>query len=186
MPTTLAPNRSVFNNGADATDAFWAEPLAVTVDSATRVVDITKDHTVIESGLMLNIDGTYTLYKGRGTASLNKGDLYDAEVGVRLALARSLESIASRLTRQAEGIMTGNENTLADQARRKEINRQKSEVGRRKAADQLREEEQWIEDVTTGRFSSPEATADAIIDGIIDGVSDAETKAVIGALFGRD
>ncbi len=149
MTKPLPTRQTRFTNVADAHAVFFGDDLPVTVDASHRVVDITKNSTIVESRLMLNVDGEIEIYRARGEAKRLKGDPYDANVGIRLATARALENLSNKLARQAEGLMSHNEGMAADSQRRKDANRARSEAGiaRAQAAEEVEDDDDILDQI---------------------------------------
>lgn len=197
MPTTAPSRRTVFTNVNDAHQALFADDIeSPVIEFIPMVVDATKDVLSTEIRMLLGVDGEYHVLRGRGTATRAQGDVYDARVASRIALARSLDAISAKLKRQANGYMDENEWIANDQARRKEINAQKSALGRLEADERQRrlDAEAVAGDLTECGFELvdkvdkvyeidiPDASVDAVIDSL---TSDDGTRRALEGLFGR-
>lgn len=180
MPTTTPSRRTVFTDQAEARIALFGDEIELPeIDILPIVVDSTRDATITEVRILLGVDGEYHVLKGRGTALRAQGDAYDGRVAHRIALARALDSLSAKLKRQANGYMDHTEWVAADQARRKEENAVKSEIGRLKAAERDIQEElhEKLYDIDI-----PDESVEAIIDEL---AADDGTRSALETLFGR-
>lgn len=135
MGTPIPPKKTDFGpSWEEALNALYTMlPVPVNTAITLDVIELTSSRVEVEVGLAQLIGDQSQVLKHRGEAICDPGDVFDAQIGVRIATGRALEALANRLLRQAEGMVRHADDVA--EAREEAALRQyeRSEAGRLRA-----------------------------------------------------